>query len=281
MKKAICLIVLILTLNSSNAQKYFIIDTVQLSCHYLYEFQQDSTSLYSMRSQEMILQIGKHCSKFVNRNTHFSDSLIMVYEGEDPTVVVTKVWSMVQGSGTVHSYCSNYVYKRYPNKDDLFLTAYFGGTNYKSKDATRFKWEILSDSIRTIAGYKCNMAKTTFAGRNYVAWFTMEVPVSDGPYKFTGLPGLIVSVNDTPQQHKFELLSISKGLVCEPILLYNKNYIDVSPQEFAKALNIRNSYLFNKISSDDGIETSSDEVKVRALHNLKSRNNYIEKYDEK
>jgi GLPGLI family protein len=47
----------------------------------------------------------------------------------------------------------------------------------------------------------------TYAGRDYKAWFTNEIPVSDGPYKFYGLPGLIVEIEDSKKQYTFELVS--------------------------------------------------------------------------
>lgn len=31
-------------------------------------------------------------------------------------------------------------------------------------------------------------ATCDFAGRKWIAWFTTEIPIQDGPYKFYGLP---------------------------------------------------------------------------------------------
>jgi GLPGLI family protein len=51
-------------------------------------------------------------------------------------------------------------------------------------------------------------ATTEFAGRTYVAWYTTEISIADGPYKFHGLPGLILSIYDTNKHYQFTVSSI-------------------------------------------------------------------------
>jgi len=58
------------------------------------------------------------------------------------------------------------------------------------------KWELL-DEEKQINNYNCKKAKTIFRGRSYQVWYTPEIPISVGPWKFSGLPGLILSVTDT------------------------------------------------------------------------------------
>jgi GLPGLI family protein len=59
----------------------------------------------------------------------------------------------------------------------------------------------------TISGYACLKAVTSYAGRHYEAWFTPDIPVADGPYLFSGLPGLIIKLNDTRNHYVFTLES--------------------------------------------------------------------------
>lgn len=47
-----------------------------------------------------------------------------------------------------------------------------------------------------ILGYHCKLVKTKFRGRNYKIWYTKDIPVSSGPWKFFGLPGLILKVEN-------------------------------------------------------------------------------------
>jgi GLPGLI family protein len=56
-------------------------------------------------------------------------------------------------------------------------------------------WEI-SDEVKKIQGYTCYKATCHHRGRHYTAWFTPEIPIPEGPYKFKGLPGLILEIED-------------------------------------------------------------------------------------
>ena len=64
-----------------------------------------------------------------------------------------------------------------------------------------FDWKI-DTSKREILGYKCQKAKTHFRGREYIAYFTLEIPYPTGPWKFYGLPGVILSVESTDKVFK-------------------------------------------------------------------------------
>ena len=70
-------------------------------------------------------------------------------------------------------------------------------------------WEIQDDTT-TIAGYACQKAVCDYRGRSYEAWFTPEIPINEGPWKFFGLPGLILRLNDTQHHYEFELVEFKK-----------------------------------------------------------------------
>ncbi|RXJ50293.1 GLPGLI family protein [Gelidibacter gilvus] len=65
----------------------------------------------------------------------------------------------------------------------------------KEKDID-FNWQITNET-KNIGKFICYKATTkNFRGRNYEAWFTYEIPVPAGPWKFHGLPGLILEIHD-------------------------------------------------------------------------------------
>lgn len=57
-----------------------------------------------------------------------------------------------------------------------------------------FNWQITKERT-TIAGYKCIKATGTIGEFKVVAWFAKDLKISDGPTRFTGLPGLILKAS--------------------------------------------------------------------------------------
>lgn len=68
-------------------------------------------------------------------------------------------------------------------------------------------WSLQSDEM-TFLGYVCQKAASSFRGRNYIAYYSSDIPVLEGPWKFTGLPGLILKVASEDGQIAFEAISI-------------------------------------------------------------------------
>jgi len=65
----------------------------------------------------------------------------------------------------------------------------------KYTEPVTLKWTILKDT-KIYSGYKTRKAVTTAYGRKWIAWYTEELPLNFGPYKFCGLPGLIINMYD-------------------------------------------------------------------------------------
>lgn len=80
---------------------------------------------------------------------------------------------------------------------------------YAYEEDRPMDWKILPETA-TIGEYKTQKAETKFAGRTWYAWFTTEIPFQDGPYKFSGLPGLIVKVEDSKGDYSFDLKEAKK-----------------------------------------------------------------------
>ena len=81
----------------------------------------------------------------------------------------------------------------------------------------QFEWELM-EAVDTIAGYACSLAKTRFRGREWTVWFTMEIPIGVGPWKFSGLPGLILKAQDDKMDYIWECQSIEQAR--NPIIYY-------------------------------------------------------------
>ena len=89
----------------------------------------------------------------------------------------------------------------------LFEELYLKKKYSVNEDKPLMKW-ILGNGQKKINNYNCSMAYTTFRGRTYVVWFVKEIPVSSGPWKFSGLPGLVLLAEDKEGVYKWEVKSI-------------------------------------------------------------------------
>ncbi len=69
---------------------------------------------------------------------------------------------------------------------------------------------LLTDETDTIFNYPCKKATVNYGGRHYTAWYTSELPINDGPWKFFGLPGLILKVEDSEQFFIYEAFGLQQ-----------------------------------------------------------------------
>jgi GLPGLI family protein len=66
---------------------------------------------------------------------------------------------------------------------------------YVKEIPSKISWK-LEKETKKVGNFNCKKATTNFRGRSYVAWYTAEIPVSYGPWKLQGLPGLILEAYD-------------------------------------------------------------------------------------
>ncbi|MBS1927928.1 MAG: GLPGLI family protein [Chitinophagaceae bacterium] len=81
--------------------------------------------------------------------------------------------------------------------------------SYWSDSLPAMKWTILNQFI-TINNNYCQKAVTTFRGRDYTAFYALNIPIQDGPLKFCGLPGLIVKISDSKEIFNYEMSNFEK-----------------------------------------------------------------------
>ena len=93
------------------------------------------------------------------------------------------------------------------------------------------KWSI-ENSVDSVFGYKCQKATTEYGGRKYIVWFTRDIPISTGPWKFAGLPGIILKATDTEQNFSFECIGLTQQTL--PIVNYTWRYKNMSKTEWVK-----------------------------------------------
>lgn len=100
------------------------------------------------------------------------------------------------------------------------------------------EWHVL-DVSEEVCGYTCQKAVCHWRGRDYVAWFTSDIPVSAGPWKFGGLPGLIMKVVDSTKTYSWEATEVKNGTfpIYEPRGAKYKESTREKVQELQRKLN--------------------------------------------
>lgn len=66
------------------------------------------------------------------------------------------------------------------------------------------QWKLINEN-KIINKIACSKAEVFAFGRKWVAWYSDQHPVPFGPYKFYGLPGLIVDIRDETESYSFVL----------------------------------------------------------------------------
>ncbi len=90
---------------------------------------------------------------------------------------------------------------------------YYGSFNdlyFVFNDPMKVDWKV-GDKRTEFHGYKVQEAKLDFEGRKWVALFAPEIPITSGPYKFSGLPGLIMKVYSEDGDYSFEMIELKKN----------------------------------------------------------------------
>ena len=110
------------------------------------------------------------------------------------------------------------------------------GTHYLiTEDVVIPEWTMYEDSTITVLGMECKKATTNFRGRYWEVWYTEDIPISQGPWKLCGLPGMILKAN-CPKFMLIEAISI-KNKNLEPVTFYNYlnyKYAPIDRMEYLK-----------------------------------------------
>ncbi|MDR2231195.1 MAG: GLPGLI family protein [Flavobacteriaceae bacterium] len=206
---------------------------------YEYKYALDSTRKDSLNTEHMILDISKSGSKFYSKAKYESDSLIKAEVEKQMKMGSSNIQMKSGYKGSINFS----VEKNYPDFKTYLLTnvgAISGVSKYKVLDDRKMEWKILKEQQK-IGEFNTQKAETNFAGRKWIAWFTTDIPFQDGPYKFHGLPGLIVKIESADKTHSMELKGVKKiteeqltaSNSSELSILRNKP-LDISQNQYVK-----------------------------------------------
>jgi len=253
--------------------------------YYEYESKMDSLKKEIVERDVMALDLFTEGSRFVSVERLKFDSILISKLNAN----AKNGGGLVDMSATSMPKIGYEIIKKYP---DRIAKAYIRiNTNLYGLNTPKLQWKILPEKS-TIEGYSVQKASTDFEGRTWIAWFTSDIQIPDGPYRFSGLPGLILKIEDTKGDHVFTFKG-NRKLTPEEVYDFNNNggrfALMVTDKQFNKqwneykkdpAQNYRANQGISSPMRRDGTPINSlPDIKQReenARKEIESRNNPIE-----
>lgn len=221
---------------------FFVLNAQTTANRFFYELtfkpKKDSAKLDKVMT---ILDIVKDKSIFRDYTSVAQDSLLKAKFEE---IQRTKVYQDISKSVKMPKFAYKIV-KYYPDMNLEYSEGIINGMSpieLTYKEHLKFNWKILPEKSK-IGEYNVQKASTEFGGRNWTAWFSSDIPLQDGPYKFFGLPGLIVKVEDEAHNYSWELKGNKKVENFDELTYMEKiqpggkgSKLEVSREKFEKTM---------------------------------------------
>ncbi len=166
-------------------------------------------------------------------SAYFSREAQAFYKGNSKETIATSAGAIPKYPKSVGS-----VYK---TKENVLVSLPVGKYIFTYEEPP-LKWEILNET-KDIKGFKTRLAKTTTdTGDTYFAWFTNDITIPDGPFRFKGLSGLILEVYNKNKTIEIYATDIKKSDELIEPLNYGNDVKTKSKQQFLEA---RKNYIEN------------------------------------
>ncbi len=179
--------------------EYDIVGTDDFEC--IYEYVISSAGKDGSPFKETtntILQMSPNYAKYQDYTTYRNDSLNFTKTPLTPE----NSSGQIKFTGEVYQNMSD-------GKTTYLDVVPLAYANYDEPFAC-FDWKLTEDTM-TVCGYLCQKAMCEYGGRDWEVWFTEELPFGFGPWKFAGLPGLILKATDSKGVHDMTAIMTRKS----------------------------------------------------------------------
>lgn len=240
-----------------------IVDNAKYRVYYSMSYSNDPAFVEEKTECQTLLLIGSEHSAFLDYNELRADSILNMSAKTDQNAeeAINKAMSVIK-----FAKFKTVTLKNYPQKKDYtFQIHVTPREKHRYTDPVQISWT-LDDGTKEIAGYSCKRASCSFRGREYAAWYTTEIPLSEGPYVFDGLPGLILEISDTQGHYLFTINGMTQVKGYDPIYLKTKNVVNTTREQTRKTIrNLMENPATITQSMNGRIEISAENlVKVKA-----------------
>ncbi len=205
-----------------------VLDTAKIRVWYDVSYKQRDDEKALTLNKE-ILDIGDKYSCYFNYEAEYYAAYIDSIKKANPDI--EDYSSITSDDNTPKNGRGFRIYKSLLSDSLIYTDKLFSFGFQYSQRAFDQKWK-LEDGDTTICNMHCNKASLELHGRKWIAWYTLEIPISDGPWKLCGLPGLIVQAEEESGIFSFRLDGIEKKAF--PICFKERKYTKTTPEKFQK-----------------------------------------------
>ncbi len=240
-----------------------------------------------LRKDDYILLSGQQQSMFFNPTalqmdiTSKDDAARQAYGA-----MAARLMEAGRGDEVPNRAVSMYVFKDFEKQSKTVYDDFSDQFAVYDEPFDQMKWDIIEDSTKTVLGYECVKAVADYHGRDWTVWFAPEIPINDGPWKFAGLPGLILLATDSTGLHSF----VANGLESSGAKIPGMPRADwYHKEDRIKYLQARYKYLQDPLADIaggnlppnakvfvNGQQTTRDELRRRFLKILDAGYDFLE-----
>lgn len=193
-------------------------ETIVLNVMYEFKYVRDLENKDAPYQSNMILSLGKQTSRYCTEklyNENDKNAQARKQKQQQAQAMSSRPMTVATGGpllrvGRYGAIINEEIIKDFANQE-MVTNSHLGIKTYAIDGAMpKINWEI-QDEKKTIGKYSCQKATGTYGGRTYIAWFTTDLPFRDGPWKLSGLPGLILQAQDTKDEVFFTFKELSKN----------------------------------------------------------------------
>ena len=208
-----------------------ILDSAKTRISYSLNYVPDSTNLQKVMKDRKVLLIGDEWMHFYSYYVRQADSAATANVDKGKTHARFKMPSGVAEEGYE-------VFTHVPTNKRTVLEPITDLSIYRYEEPVETPRWIISDETCTILSYPCQKATTRFRGREWTVWFSSAIPLNTGPWKLSGLPGLILKATDSKGHYLFECIGIEQlKKMKQPIIMlqHSSTYVKCTRAEYRKA----------------------------------------------
>ena len=206
------------------------LDSAHICISYSLIYVPDSANLQNVTKDRKVLLIGNEWTHFYSYYVRQSDLALTADFDKGKNSASLKKPLDVREEGYE-------IFNHVPTQNRTVLEPITDLALYTYKEPIETQQWIISDDTCTVLSYTCQKATTRFRGRDWIVWFSTEVPLSAGPWKLGGLPGLIMKASDSKNHYVFECIGIEQLKKEKQAIIMLKStwhYINCTRAEYRK-----------------------------------------------